>query len=83
MPRFIGWVKDKLRPQDHPDHGGILYIKGGVLDPQGPSEDLGDIQPHCVYSLIKLIGEEAYQGDKAILHFPQALFHKGGGKGSR
>lgn len=73
MPRFVGWVKDKLHAapsapsKGFPDDG-ILYIKGGVSD-ETQEEDLGGWMPTARYPIGELIGGDVYDGDKSVLHF--------------
>jgi 16S rRNA (guanine527-N7)-methyltransferase len=76
MPRFVGWVHDKLVPlpeagaeaEGRMPRGGILYIKGGITE-ENQVEDLGGFVPTARYAIKEMLGEGIYDGDKAVLHF--------------
>ena len=65
LPRFIGWIRDNIRPggtEDQPN--GILYWKGSLYAEE--LESMG-IEPHAVYSIREKIDHPYFEG-KYIIH---------------
>lgn len=68
LPKFIGWVKDKVRSGNKSSlSNGVLYLKGG--DYSEEIEALG-IFPTAVYGLSDLFNGE-YCQDKCLIYFDQ------------
>jgi 16S rRNA (guanine527-N7)-methyltransferase len=63
MKEFHGWVKNKAKNESrHSLDNGILYLKGGSLDPE--LEELK--KPYALYSLSDYFEEEFFQTKKVV-----------------
>ena len=66
MPRFVGWVKNKINTtQQHELANGILALKGGDL-----TAELQDYPHSKVYPLDRYFNEQFF-ATKAVVHLPQ------------
>lgn len=64
LPRFVPWVRDKIRPgSQHGLHNGILYLKGGNLD-----EELSSLSCEARVFSISDFFRETYFETKKIVH---------------
>jgi len=65
MPRFVGWVKNKISTtQQHELANGILALKGGDL-----TAELQDYSHAKVYPLDRYFHEQFF-ATKAVVHLP-------------
>lgn len=65
MPKFVGWVKNKIKKENmHSFANGILYLKGGDL-----SEELKEFKNAQIFPVSDYFSEEFFD-TKKVVYFP-------------
>lgn len=65
MPKFVGWVKNKIKKESmHSFANGILYLKGGDL-----SEELKEFKSAQIFPVSDYFSEEFFD-TKKVVYFP-------------
>lgn len=74
LPTFMTWVRNKISNHHrHPIPNGILYLKGGDLEPELAQKG---IFPEKIYPLIDFYPEKSFLEGKYIVHFSQENVQK-------
>jgi len=62
MPKFVGWVRDKIKKENiNPLPNGILYLKGGELD-----EELKEFKSVNIYPISDYFSEGFFDTKKVV-----------------
>lgn len=62
MPKFVGWVRNKIKKQNsHPLPNGILYLKGGELH-----EELEGFDKFRIFEISQFFPEEFFETKKLV-----------------
>lgn len=62
MPKFVGWVRNKIKKENHHNMpNGILYLKGGDL-----TEELKDFKNAQIYPISDFFEEQFFETKKVV-----------------